>query len=112
MGIRRVAGMAWNLLLMRVDNSTGKGTVIWLFGQFRWSSCNKRSFRRLVWVHLLGAVLEPSLPFRMERVMAHTCNPCLSWYHDPSWQPVEPSRMVWPKSVDTGHIHVPLNIFA
>jgi hypothetical protein len=26
MGIRRVAGLAWNRLLMRVDNSTGKGT--------------------------------------------------------------------------------------
>ena len=26
MGIRRVAGFAWNRLLMRVDNSTGKGT--------------------------------------------------------------------------------------
>ena len=25
MGIRRVAGLAWNRLLMRVDNSTGKG---------------------------------------------------------------------------------------
>jgi len=26
MGIRRVAGVVWNRLLMRVDNSTGKGT--------------------------------------------------------------------------------------
>jgi hypothetical protein len=26
MGIRRVAGLTWNRLLMRVDNSTGKGT--------------------------------------------------------------------------------------
>ena len=26
MGIRRVAGLAWNRLLRRVDNSTGKGT--------------------------------------------------------------------------------------
>ena len=26
MGIRRIAGLAWNRLLMRVDNSTGKGT--------------------------------------------------------------------------------------
>jgi len=26
MGIRRVADLAWNRLLMRVDNSTGKGT--------------------------------------------------------------------------------------
>jgi hypothetical protein len=26
MGIKRVAGLAWNRLLMRVDNSTGKGT--------------------------------------------------------------------------------------
>jgi len=26
MGIRRVAGLVWNRLLMRVDNSTGKGT--------------------------------------------------------------------------------------
>ena len=26
MGIRRVAGLAWNWLLMKVDNSTGKGT--------------------------------------------------------------------------------------
>ena len=26
MGIKRVAGLAWNRLLMRVDDSTGKGT--------------------------------------------------------------------------------------
>jgi hypothetical protein len=26
MGIKRVAGLTWNRLLMRVDNSTGKGT--------------------------------------------------------------------------------------
>jgi len=26
MGIKRVAGLAWNRLLMRADNSTGKGT--------------------------------------------------------------------------------------
>jgi len=26
MGIKRVAGLAWNRLLMRVNNSTGKGT--------------------------------------------------------------------------------------
>ena len=26
MGIKRFAGLAWNRLLMRVDNSTGKGT--------------------------------------------------------------------------------------
>ena len=26
MGIRRVAGLTWNRLLMRVDKSTGKGT--------------------------------------------------------------------------------------
>ena len=26
MGIRRVAGLTWNQLLMRVENSTGKGT--------------------------------------------------------------------------------------
>jgi hypothetical protein len=26
MGIKRVAGLAWKWLLMRVDNSTGKGT--------------------------------------------------------------------------------------
>jgi len=26
MGIKRVAGLAWNQLLMRVDNSTGKDT--------------------------------------------------------------------------------------
>ena len=25
MGIKRIAGLAWNRLLMRVDNSTGKG---------------------------------------------------------------------------------------
>jgi hypothetical protein len=28
MGIRRVAGLVWNRLLMRVDNSTGKGTSL------------------------------------------------------------------------------------
>jgi hypothetical protein len=26
MGIKRVAGLAWNWLLIKVDNSTGKGT--------------------------------------------------------------------------------------
>jgi len=73
--------------------------VIWLFGQFRWSSCNKLAlFSDLSEYHLLGVLLEPSLPSRVEkeetlnttfmgggawRTMARTCNnPCLSWYHD------------------------------
>jgi len=34
MEIRRIAGLAWNWLLMRVDNSTGKGT----FGMDKFSS--------------------------------------------------------------------------
>jgi hypothetical protein len=37
--------------------------VIWLFGQFRWSSCNKLAiFSDSSDNHLLGALLEPS-PF-------------------------------------------------
>ena len=44
-------------------------TVIWLFGQFRWLSCNKLAlFSDLSeYYHLLGALLEPSLPSRVER---------------------------------------------
>ena len=43
-------------------------TVIWLFGQFRWSSCNKLAlFSDLSEYPLLGALLEPSLPSRVER---------------------------------------------
>jgi hypothetical protein len=43
-------------------------TVIWLFGQFRWSSCNKLAlFSYLSEYHLLVALLEPSLPSCVER---------------------------------------------
>jgi hypothetical protein len=42
--------------------------VILLFGQFRWSSCNKLAlFSDLSEYHLLGALLVPSLPSRVER---------------------------------------------
>jgi len=45
--------------------------VIWLFGQFiRWSSCNKLAIFldcKSEHYHLLGALLEPSLPSRTER---------------------------------------------
>ena len=42
--------------------------VIWLFGQFRWSSCNKLAlFSDKSDNHLIGALLEPSLPSRVER---------------------------------------------
>jgi hypothetical protein len=42
-------------------------TVIWLIGQFRWSSCNKLAlFSDLSEYHLLGTLLEPSLPSRVE----------------------------------------------
>ena len=43
-------------------------TVTWLFGQFRWSSGNKLAlFSDLSEYHLLGALLEPSLPSHVER---------------------------------------------
>ena len=43
-------------------------TVIWLFNQFRWFSCNKLAlFSNSSDNHLLGALLEPSLPSRVER---------------------------------------------
>jgi hypothetical protein len=43
-------------------------TVIWLFGQFRWSSCNKLAlFSDLSEYHLLRALLDPSLPSCVER---------------------------------------------
>jgi len=72
---------------------------VFLFGQFGWSSCNYLAhFSDLSDNHLLGALLEPSLPSCVEREetlytsfmgrllagMAHTCNPCLIWYHDSS----------------------------
>jgi hypothetical protein len=45
-------------------------TVIWLFGQFRWPSCNKLALFsdcKSEYYHHLGALLEPSLPSRVER---------------------------------------------
>jgi hypothetical protein len=43
-------------------------TFIWLFSQFRWSSCNKLApFSDISDNHLLGALLELSLPSCVER---------------------------------------------
>jgi hypothetical protein len=51
-----------------IYNASNGFTVLWLFGQFRWSSCNKLAlFSDLSEYHLLGALLEPSLPSRVER---------------------------------------------
>jgi hypothetical protein len=51
-----------------IYNVSNGFAVIWLFGQFRWSSCNKLAlFSDLSVYHLLGALLEPSLPSRVER---------------------------------------------
>jgi hypothetical protein len=62
--------------------------VIWLFGQLRWSSCNKLAlFSDLSDNHLLLGVAWAVDSFSRGEggdVMAHTCNPCLSWYHDSS----------------------------
>jgi hypothetical protein len=74
-------------------------TVIWLFGQFKWPSCNKLTFfsqtaglsttissgrclsRRFLLSRREGGDVKHTPGF-----MARTCNPCLSWYHDSSWQ--------------------------
>ena len=51
-----------------IYNVSNGYTIIWLFGQFRWSSCNKLALvPDLSEYHLLGALLEPSLPSRVER---------------------------------------------
>jgi hypothetical protein len=51
-----------------ICNVSNGFTVIWLFGQVRWSSCNKLAlFSDLSDYHLFGALLEPSLPSRVER---------------------------------------------
>jgi hypothetical protein len=51
-----------------IYNVSNGFTVIWLFNQFRWSSCNKLAlFSDLSDNYLLGALLESSLPSRVER---------------------------------------------
>jgi hypothetical protein len=56
------------VILPGIYNVSNGITVIWLFGQFRWSSCNKLAlFSDLPDIHLLGALLEPSLPSRVEK---------------------------------------------
>ena len=78
-------------------------TVLWLFGclaSLDGPLVTNSLFLRLVWAISSWALLESSLPSRVEREetlntplwggladMAHTCNPCLSWYHDSSWHP-------------------------
>ena len=62
--------MAWTIQVIfpGIYNVSNGFMVIWLFGQFRWSSCNKLAiFSDLSEYHLLGALLEPSLPSRVER---------------------------------------------
>ena len=57
------------MIFPEIYNVSNGFTVIWLFGQFRWSSCNKLAlFSDLSeYYHLLGALLELSLPSRVER---------------------------------------------
>jgi len=69
-GIKRVAGLAWNRLLMRVDNSTGKGTS----GMDKFSSEVHR-----VHMELGGELLkfenQDPVPWK-----ASECE-CCRWYH-------------------------------
>ena len=63
--------MAWTyrVISLGINNvSIGFTVIIWLFGQFRWLSCNKLDrFSDLSDNHLLGVLLEPSFPSRVER---------------------------------------------
>jgi hypothetical protein len=62
--------VAWTnrVIFPDIYNVSNGLMVIWLFGQFRWSSCNKLAlFSDLSEYHLLGALLEPSLPSRVEK---------------------------------------------
>jgi len=64
-----------------IYNVSNGFTVISLFGQARWLSCNKLIlFSDFSDNHLLGALLEPSLPSCVER--EETLSTPLSWYHD------------------------------
>ena len=61
--------VAWTnrVIFPGIYNVSNGFTVIWLFGQFRGSSCNTLAlFSYLSEYHLLGALLEPSLPLRGE----------------------------------------------
>ena len=73
--------------------------IVLLFGHFGWSSCNYLAhFSDLAQATHRGDGYQTSLPSRVEREetlntsfmgrllagMAHTCNPCLIWYHDSS----------------------------
>ena len=62
--------MAWTIrvIIPGIYNVSNGFTVIWLFNQFRWSSCNKLAlFSDLSDNYLLGALLESSLSSRVER---------------------------------------------
>ena len=62
--------MAWTNceIFPGIYNASNGFPFLWLFSQFRWSSCNKLAlFSDLSEYHLLGALLEPSLPSRVER---------------------------------------------
>jgi hypothetical protein len=51
-----------------IYNVSNGFTFIWLFGQFSWSPCNKLALISDLSInHLLGALLEPSLPSCVER---------------------------------------------
>ena len=53
-----------------IYNVSNGFTVIWLFGQFTWSSCNKLALFsdcKSEYYHHLGALFEPSLPSCVER---------------------------------------------
>jgi hypothetical protein len=62
--------VAWTIRVIfpGIYNVCNGFTVIWLFNQFRWSSCNKLAlFSDLSDNYLLGALLESSLSSRVER---------------------------------------------
>ena len=65
-----ISGMDESCDFPWIYNVSNGFTVIWVFGQFRWSPCNKLalfSYCKSECYHLLGTLLEPSLPSRVER---------------------------------------------
>jgi hypothetical protein len=47
MGIRRVAGLAWNRLLMRVDNSMERARLVWTSLAAKFTKCAVLAVREL-----------------------------------------------------------------
>ena len=51
-----------------IYNVSNGFSVIWLFGQFKWSSCNKLALLSdCSLITITSALLEPSIPSRVER---------------------------------------------